>query len=205
MAIADYLTSISNSKKAIKTAIAGKGVSIDDSIALADYAAKIDSIAAGGSGAATMDFANFLTGAATTLSDPNATQIGAGILQNYQSLESISFPKVTETSTNAMRGCTNLKHFEMENLKIVGNYTFYGDSSLLEASLPAVETIGPMAFGLCSAMTQVDIGNKFNSCAGNAFNSCTAVTTININRKNKAVSYAPWGATSATVNWIGTE
>ncbi|MFQ8642972.1 MAG: leucine-rich repeat domain-containing protein [Oscillospiraceae bacterium] len=68
-----------------------------------------------------------------------------------------------------------------------------------------VKTIGASAFGYNSKLTTVTIGKGITSISSNAFRENPKLTSITINRKKDAVSGEPWGATNATINWIGTE
>ena len=103
--ISDYLTSINSSKRAIKTAIAGKGVSIDDSTTLSDYASKIDSIASGGAGS----LPGFLARTATDITDSNVTSIGDCAAYLYSNLASVSLPNCTVVGVKGFYGCSGLK------------------------------------------------------------------------------------------------
>ena len=49
----------------------------------------------------------------------------------------------------------------------------------------------------------VMIPSTIEQIESNAFFQTAGNITINIKRKENAIECAPWGATDATVNWIG--
>ncbi len=56
---------------------------------------------------------------------------------------------------------------------------------------------------LMNTRATVNIPSTIESIESNAFSQTTGNITINIKRKENAIEGAPWGATNATVNWIG--
>ncbi len=51
---------------------------------------------------------------------------------------------------------------------------------------------------------EINLPSTTASINSYAFNQCPNIKIININRKENAISGAPWGATNATINWTGT-
>ena len=73
-----------------------------------------------------------------------------------------------------------------EGLKTIDANGFFDEIFLTEITIPStVESIGTNAF------------------ARENYNSITSIKTININKKEGSITGAPWGATNATINWIG--
>ena len=55
----------------------------------------------------------------------------------------------------------------------IGNYAFYGCSSLTSVTIPnSVTSIGHSAFNYCSGLTSVTIPNSVTSIGGYAFTDC---------------------------------
>ena len=49
----------------------------------------------------------------------------------------------------------------------------------------------------------VNIPSTIKTIGSGAFSQTYTELTINIKRKENAIEGAPWGATNATINWIG--
>lgn len=200
--ISDYLTSINSSKQAIKTAIAGKGVSIDDSTALSDYAAKIDSIPAGGAG----NLPDFVARTATDFSNSDITSIGdyAGYL--YNNLVSIDLQNCVTIGSKGFQNCTALKTIKLDSVQEIKNNAFQGCTALDDVKLPSIVTLGYVSFYGCTGLTSVELGKNLNKIASATFGNCSALSTITINRKQNAVYGTPWSAPSTcTISWVGTD
>ena len=52
------------------------------------------------------------------------------------------------------------------------------------------------------SLTEVNIGSGIVNMDRTAFYEVPNLTTININLKENTIDDSPWGATSATVNWM---
>ena len=130
---ADKLNYLSETKDAIKQAIVGKGVTVDDSTTFREYADKIGSIEGGGScpvtlvdtfagnGSGVFDFGYLIK--TLDLSDVNITGITSlskAFYDHCRETESIIFPSTFDTSnvTNmslAFGNCNNLKTLDLSN------------------------------------------------------------------------------------------
>lgn len=131
--------------------------------------------------------------------------------------------------SGAFSYCTALTSFEFPStLEYIGAGAF-SSIAITEITIPGgVKEIVPMAFGNCyaekvtfldgvktigsqsfvgsSKLKTVDIPSSCTSIGaeqGGAFVGCTALTEINIHKPQGSISGAPWGATNATVNWLG--
>jgi BspA type Leucine rich repeat region (6 copies)/PKD domain/Fibronectin type III domain len=63
----------------------------------------------------------------------------------------------------------------------IGNYAFYGYSSLTAVTIPdSVTTIGNSAFHSCTSLTSVTIPNSVTAIGNSAFYSCTSLTSVTI-------------------------
>lgn len=86
----------------------------------------------------------------------------------------------------------------------VGNYAFYNYAALTHVSIPAsVTTIGEYAFRGCTGLTGIAIPESVSTIGTTAFSACTNMTKITVNKPQDSIAGAPWGATNATVEWVG--
>ena len=68
-----------------------------------------------------------------------------------------------------------------EDVTTVGNYTFYGCSSLTSVIIPdGVTSIGSYAFNTCSNLTSVIIGNGVTKIGSYAFSGCSKLAEVHI-------------------------
>ena len=134
----------------------------------------------------------------------------------------------TSVGKYAFAFCFNLKTVTMTNATDINSNAFYDCTGLISANFPNVKTVSSSAFnssGLTSItfnnlvklgsnsdysgvfentpMTSISIPSTIKTIGLYAF-SYSSIKTIIVNRKKDAISGAPWGATGATVNWIGT-
>lgn len=137
--------------------------------------------------------------------------------------------EVTRVGKYAFAFCPDLKTVTMANATDINSNAFYACTGLTSANFPDVKTVYSSAFnssGLTSItfnklvtlgsnsdysgifentpMTSINIPSTIKTIGLYAL-SYSSIKTITVNRKEDAISGAPWGATSATtVNWIGT-
>ena len=104
------------------------------------------------------------------------------------SLSSITIPKTVSTIEKdylfrgAFRGCASLKKVIFEEgsaLTSIGDYSFYGCSSLEEISFPdGLKTIGEYAFTENTALKTVVFSDSITSIGQNAFCDCSSIEGI---------------------------
>ena len=87
-------------------------------------------------------------------------------------------------------------------IKNIPAYCFCGtgiESLVIEEG---VETISSMAF--CGVrFSSLDLPSTIKSIGVKAFDDSVDLMTINIKKKSGSISGSPWGASNATVNWLG--
>ena len=135
--------------------------------------------------------------------------------------------EVKSVGKYAFEFCTNLKTVTMANATDINSNAFFSCINLISANFPNVKTVSSSAFnssGLTSItfnnlvtlgsngdysgifedtpMTSISIPSTIKTIGLYAF-SYSSIKTITVNRKTGAISGAPWGASGATVNWIG--
>ena len=90
----------------------------------------------------------------------------------------------------------------------IGNYAFYGCSSLTSITIPnSVTSIGRRAFQNCSSLASITIPNSVTSIGGNAFYGCSSLNSIRVEATrppqlggeavSASICYIPCGATFA--------
>lgn len=184
--IAEQLTSLANTKTAIKDAIVAKGVSVADTDTFASYATKIGEIQAGGGSAtkfgATVDTFLGDVGAdgtlqATTWSGPLVFS-GVKIIGNsalYQAFYNRS-------------GITSVDMSSLQTIGASGLYQAFNNCrSITSVDLSSLQTVGVYglgnAFYTCTGITSVDISSlqtvDQNGLQG-AFYGCTGITSVNL-------------------------
>lgn len=128
--------------------------------------------------------------------------------------EFISMIERSQSSIVIPEGCTTIggyafySHSTLTSVNLpdtvasIGYRSFYQCSTLAEINFPtALDVIGSQAFYNCKALTNLTFRSTPTSIASNAFGACTNLKTINVPWASDAVANAPWGATSATINY----
>ena len=92
---------------------------------------------------------------------------------NYQGLTTATIPE-TVTYNGTTYSVTS-----------IGNYAFWGCSSLTSISIPnSVTSIGKWAFSSCSSLTSVTIPTSVTSIGESAFSYCSSLTSIVVESSN---------------------
>lgn len=161
----------------------------------------------------------------------SVTSIGLRAFYNCTQLESITLPaSIDDVGDRAFEGCsgltraiilfarslgiymfsgcTKLTTVHMPHVTAIPSYAFSGCSGLINITIPdSVTSIGYLAFSECSALTSVLIGESGNcamvSIYSNAFYKCSAIVDITLYKSANGISGSPWGATNATITWLG--
>lgn len=110
-------------------------------------------------------------------------KIGGWLVQYGDSLESAYIPStLKEISYGIFFGCTSLVKVDISNGPTI---------------------IGDRSFGNCTALTSITIPSSVTSIHADSFKNSINLMNININKPRNSITGAPWGATNATINWLG--
>ena len=219
------IMSVKEKMTAIADAIRGK-TGGTELLSLDAMAEAITGIETGGGG----DYTNDQIGAlidksVTEFTIPDGvTTIGTYVFYDCSSLQTVYFPDgLTKICKNAFSGCKNLQVTELPdsieildgfngvsgckltrlpaNLKRIESYSLYG-SGVAFTEIPAgVEYIGTGAFSYgtnikIQTLTFLGTPTTIGSSA-----LIPTITTLNVPWAEGEVANAPWGATSATINY----
>ena len=204
-----------NDFKGVRQALMDKGVEIPSGTPTSQYGAKIGEISGGGE--------QPTKGYQVTEWDSNGyplkvklygmTEMPAYYFScildggGFKKLYAIDdWSNITIIRKYAFYNCESLALTSLpEGIKSISYYAFAYCPRLALTSLPdGLTTINNYAFRYCVGLTTLTIGSAIKSIATDAFDDCTNLKTIIINRAEGTVSGAPWGATNATVQWVGT-
>jgi hypothetical protein len=108
------------------------------------------------------------------------TSIGEYAFSGCSDLTSIVIPpSVTSIGNNAFMRCSSLARINLPAGITLGNYVFYGCSSL--TNIPAnVTTINDGMFSGCTGLTVITIPASATTIGASAFAGCTNLTNVNI-------------------------
>ena len=132
---------------------------------------------------------------------PNATAMRASLFKDDKILTSISMPKVKSIGDYAFQNCYNLVLTSLpKNLETIGSRSFSGCKNAFTSFPSSLKSIDARAF-YYNAFIAITFKGTPTSIASDAFDGCSNLTTINVPWAEGAVANAPWGATSATINY----
>ena len=125
-------------------------------------------------------------------------------------LKSFTYPSALKTMEyGAFNGCAALEEVNFNGvITEIEDYTFKGCTALVNVVIPNnVTEIGTQAFTGCTSLQTVQIGTSsacgITKIGSGAFKNDTAITDVTIYAGVDEVSGSPWGATNATINWMG--
>ena len=162
---------------------------------------------------------------------PNLTTIANNAFRDCTNLNQIELPDtVTSIESYAFYYCNEMVLNRMpRDLQTIGNYAFYYCYKLKRLIFNTkLKSIGSNAFYNCTGIDVVDLPSslttvssqafynntalqcvvfhgKTTSLSSNAFSNCINLRDIYVPWAQGEVSYAPWGATNATVHYNTTD
>ena len=97
-------------------------------------------------------------------------------------LEEITFPKSFQyIDMLAFYNCKTLTKVTINGAFYIGEYAFFGCTSLTSIDLPEnLTTIGEVAFQDCTSLASIDLPENLTTIEGDAFSGCTSLTSIDL-------------------------
>ena len=147
----------------------------------------------------------------------SVTRIGERAFSGCPALETITVDSgnsvyhsagncIIETATKTLvHGCKNSVIPDDGSVTSIGDYAFFGCTSLTSITIPdSVTSIGRSAFYKCTSLTSVTIPDSVTSIGDRAFEDCTSLTSVTIPDSVTSIGYeAFYGCTSLTSVTIG--
>ena len=106
--------------------------------------------------------------------------IGSSAFENCPKLSSITMPySVTYIGDYAFYGCSSLTSINIPSITSIEAKTFWGCFSLTDVNVPSsVTKIGEGAFGLCESLAYLSLPGNVNSIGDKAFYGCKALKSF---------------------------
>lgn len=136
------------------------------------------------------------------------TSIEAYAFNNCNEMVLNRMPRDLQTiGSYAFYYCYKLKRIIFNTkLKSIGSYAFYNCTGIDVVDLPlSLTTVNSQAFYNNTALQYVLFHGKPTSLNSNVFSNCINLRDIYVPWAQGEVSYAPWGATNATVHYNTTD
>jgi len=113
-------------------------------------------------------------------------------------------PNTIKTIANTAFGFKNVGVINIpSSVETIGGYSF-STAKLTSVTLnEGLKQIGDYAFS-DNLFTEITIPSTVTSISSSAFAKNSNLQTINVRNSENAISGSPWGASNATVNWIGS-
>ena len=138
----------------------------------------------------------------------NLTSIESMAFYNCPKVSTISIPDtVTSIGNSAFHSCKSLVLTKLPSgLTALGSTAFTNCRLLTLTKLPSgLTTIGSRAFQNCTGLVSVTFSVLPYADLYGLFDGCTNLLDIYVPWAEGEVSYAPWGATNATIHYNWTE
>ena len=133
----------------------------------------------------------------TEIVAPKLTGIGNSTFMNCTQLNLISADELVSIGSNAFITnaekapyATLLKKLVFPKLKSIGNNAFFGSTYVTEINLPAIETIGEMAFGSCQRLVTVKLSASYTTIANATFYYCVNLKDFDFSHIERIESMA---------------
>ena len=133
----------------------------------------------------------------TEIVAPKLTGIGNSTFLNCTELVLLLADELVSIGNNAFvtsnqnaAYATLLKKLELPKLKSIGNSAFFGSDYITEINLPAIETIGEMAFASCRRLVTANLSESLTEIASGAFYYCVSLKDFDFTHIEKVGSMA---------------
>ena len=118
--------------------------------------------------------------------------------EKYCSIDGVLFSKDKTEIVCYPVGKTDTSYSIPDSVTSIGNYAFYGCTSLTSVTIPdSVTSIGDYAFRGCTGLTEITLPDSVTSIGSYAFYGCTGLTSVTLGIGVSAInSYTFYGCTS---------
>lgn len=118
----------------------------------------------------------------------SVTSIGTYAFSSCSNLASVSMPGVQTINMNAFYACSRLTSVSMPEVQIIGQSAFV-QCDIRTVELPAIQTIGRLAFSSNYHLQSVDLGSSIESLGDYAFAFCIRSISVVICRATSCPDY----------------
>ena len=119
-----------------------------------------------------------------------------------KTVEELDLKGITFLGTNAISSQTLLKKLSIPDVKTLSVSSIVSCSMLNSLTFPkSLENLPNSAVVMCTGITAVTFEGTPKSIGSNAFMGCTGIKTVNVPWSLGEVANAPWGMTSAMINY----
>lgn len=124
------------------------------------------------------------------LSETAITSLPQSFMYERRFLTEVKLPSTLESIGNyAFYGCSSLQTFNLNGIANIGSSVFRGCSSLTYINLKGVETIGVYAFAYCSSLDGIDLSSVLTLGDG-AFLNCISLKAADLSSIIKIGTYS---------------
>lgn len=197
----ENVSSIKTAFSDVKTAIAGKGVTVASGTPVTEYAELINGISGGGVIDASTDY-SYMFEQNRRLTALQSGRLKTSHVKNFSYFAynstnltgSVSVDMSSaENAQHMFESCTSLESVSISRMSNVtsATYMFFKCTSLESVLLPDIDNItsAEAMFRSCSALKEVTIGNIGNATSTfRMFDGCTSLTTLTIGDMSKVIT-----------------
>lgn len=119
-----------------------------------------------------------------------------------KTVEELDLKGVTTLAISAVNAQPLLTKLDIPDVKIISSSAISACTKLPHLTFPkSLKRIDSSGITMCTGLTTVTFEGTPESIATNAFVSCFSLKTVNVPWAMGAVANAPWGITSAMINY----
>ncbi|OHS99292.1 hypothetical protein TRFO_34294 [Tritrichomonas foetus] len=107
----------------------------------------------------------------------NIVEIPSSLFRGLTKLAEVIIPKCEIIGNYSFFGCSSLEHINMQSIQIINWYAF-GQTPLTTLSFTTIQFIGPYSFSNCTKLTTVEIVNSMPSLVISIDDYCFSFTSL---------------------------
>lgn len=128
-------------------------------------------------------------------------KIGVAAFDHNFALQNINLENVEEIGIGAFQS-TSLVQARLDSVKSIGSSAFYNCSSLTEVQFSSVESVEDSTFKDCSSLVQIQL-NSVKSIATSAFDGCSSLVALQLDSVERIDAWAFGGCSSLQYLTLG--